>query len=164
MVYADFSRAFDRIDHGVLCSKLERFNFSKDFINFIRSYLSNRQYFVTYNGFTSSTYVGTSGVPQGSNLGPLLFLLFIDDLPGILECSSLLYADDLKLFTDVSSVGDALFLQRQLDRLSEWCERDKLYLNVSKCKVISFTGRKSHCITFTCLVRLCWRGLLCSGI
>lgn len=142
VVYTDFSKAFDRIDHNVLFAKLRLFNFSRDFISLIRSYLSDRAYFVEYSGFSSETYMGSSGVPQGSNLGPLIFLSFINDLPGTLECSSLLYADDLKLFSRIDSTHDALFLQNQLDHLLLWCDQNKLQLNVAKCKIMSFTRKK----------------------
>lgn len=142
VIFTDFSRAFDRIDHSVLCAKLRLFNFGHDVISFFRSYLSNRQYYVSYSGFSSRSYVGTSGVPQGSNLGPLLFILFINDLPSVLGCSSLLYADDLKLFSNVSSVCDQVSLQTQLNGLWEWCQLNKLHLNIDKCKVMSFTRRK----------------------
>lgn len=139
VAYTDFSKAFDRVSHGVLCAKLKLFNFSPDFVAFISSYLNNRHYFVRYNGFTSESYIGTSGVPQGSTLGPLLFLLFINDLPSILRCHSLLYADDLKLFTRVDSSFDVTFLQNQLDSLWQWCIQNELELNVSKCKVMTYT-------------------------
>lgn len=85
--------------------------------------------------------MGTSGVPQGSNLGPLLFLLFINDLPGVLGCPSLLYADDLKLFARVDSLSDVNFLQNQLHLLWQWCSQNKLDLNAGKCKVMSFTRK-----------------------
>lgn len=142
VVYTDFSKAFDRMDHKVLLAKLRLFNFSDAFIKFIDSYLSHRVYYVNYNGFSSDQYVGTSGVPQGSNLGPLLFLLFINDLPKIFSCERLLYADDLKLFMRIDSLDDCMFLQHQLDLLQNWCSLNHLHLNVNKCKVLTVTRRK----------------------
>ena len=87
MIYTDLSKAFDRIHHRILAT----FGFSQ---NNFASYLSNRSQYVTLNGYKSKVYDITSGVPQGSNLGPLLFLLFIIDLARILECGKFLYADD----------------------------------------------------------------------
>lgn len=142
VVYTDFSKAFDKMDHEVLYMKLRSFNFCDALVSFFRSYLSSRTYYVTYNSYSSKTYVGTSGVPQGSNLGPLLFNLFINDLPEVLFCQKLLYADDLKLFARIESIDDCIFLQCQLLALQNWCVLNGLQLNVDKCKVLSFSKKK----------------------
>ena len=76
MIYTDFSKAFDRIDHRILLAKLSELGFSDALVSFFRSYLTDRFQFVTYNCFKSSLYEIPSGVPQGSNLGPLFFLSF----------------------------------------------------------------------------------------
>lgn len=86
-------------------------------------------------GFRSFTYLASSSVPHGSNLGPLLFVLFIDDVSEVLSSQSLLYADDLKIFNGVASLDDCLSLQSSLDDLSDWSLHNRLPLNVSKCKV-----------------------------
>lgn len=140
--YADFSKAFDRMDHTVLYRKLKLLKFSPTLIKLISSYLNRRRYIVCYNGFYSKCYEGTSGVPQGSSLGPLLFLIFINDLPSYLSCSKLLYADDLKLFSRIGSVLDCEALQEQINVLTCWCLRNKLALNSEKCKVLSITRKK----------------------
>ena len=142
VVYTDFSKAFDKIDHRLLLNKLTKFGFHPHAINFLKSYLCNRQQYVAYNGFESAHYIVTSGVPQGSNLGPLLFLLFINDLDDIIDCSKLFYADDLKIFSAITCIDDCRKLQSELDHIQSWCIDNKLYLNTSKCKILSFTRRQ----------------------
>ena len=143
VVYTDFSKAFDRIDHGIILRKLRSFGFSQPLCGLFQTYLADRQYYVSYGGHSSAPYIGTSGVPQGSNLGPLLFLLFINDLTDQIHCSKLLYADDLKLFSKVASLEDSVFLQQQLSSLETWCQINRLPLNITKCKVMTYTRKKS---------------------
>lgn len=110
----------------------------------MESYLRDRSQYVITNGQKSSCYSVPSGVPQGSHLGPLLFNLFINDLPPLFNyCNCLLYADDMKLFCKVRNFTDCINLQHDIDSLSEWCSANKLYLNVSKCKFMSFTKKTS---------------------
>lgn len=80
------------------------FDFHPNAKEFLKSYLSKRQQYVTYNGFNSSCYVVTSGVPQGSNLGPLLFILFINDLSDVIHCCKVFYVDDLKIYSVVTCI------------------------------------------------------------
>jgi hypothetical protein len=142
-IYTDFAKAFDRVDHRLIISKLDMFGISNTVLHLLQSYLFNRQQFVSYNGFSSFLYHSTSGIPQGSNLGPLLFICFINDLPSALTCGSLLYADDNKMYSTINNLADALTLQENLNRLSSWCILNKLALNVSKCKVVSYSYKKS---------------------
>lgn len=141
VIYTDFSKAFDKIDHGILLGKLRCFGFTVDAIAFLHSYLTNRKLFVAYNGYSSFMFEATSGVPQGSVLGPLLFLLFINDLCESLSCSKLCFADDLKIYSCINTVGDCIFLQSQLNLVYKWCFNNKLNLNISKCKSVSFSRK-----------------------
>jgi len=142
VLYTDLAKAFDRVDTGILLQKVKAFGFSFQLVNFFKSYLTSRSCFVTYNGFSSLPFIPSSGVPQGSILGPMLFLVFINDLADSLDCLKLLFADDLKMFASINTKTDCQRLQGQLQVLEEWCSRNKLEINVSKCRVVSFTKRK----------------------
>lgn len=144
VIYTDFSKAFDRIDHAILFSKLRTWGLCDSLLSFIQSYLSNREQFVSYNGYNSTSFIATSGVPQGSNLGPLLFLLFIDDITSVISNSSkLLFADDLKLYKKITCSDDCALLQNDIDKVHIWCVSNRLHLNASKCKVVTFTRKHS---------------------
>jgi hypothetical protein len=150
-IYTDFTKAFDQIDHNIIIKKLDMFGFSNKLIAFFESYLSSRQQYVHYHGVSSYPYATNSGVPQGSVLGPLIFTLFINDLPSVLDCEVLLYADDAKIFQTINSLSDADNLQRNLDRLNIWCTSNKLNLNPRKCKVMTYCRKKSE-IPFVYLI------------
>lgn len=114
---------------------------NSDLLLWIESYLKNRQISVAFNGHHSQPFTPTSGVPQGSVLGPLLFNLFINDLSHILENYHQLFADDLKIYRTVKSVIDTIELQKDLDRLYKWTLENKLGLNIDKCCTISFSNK-----------------------
>ena len=144
VVYTDFRKAFDRVKHSILLYKLRKIGIHSDLLAWISSYLSGRTQFVKIAGWSSRTFDVTSGVPQGSHLGPLLFILFMDDATKVfLSSRFLLYADDLKIFKTIKNVLDASALQRDLNRFLQWCEVNQLYLNAKKCNVISFTRKRT---------------------
>ena len=145
-VYTDFSRAFDCIDHSILLSKLSGFGFSPGLVRLLQSYLTDRKSYVYYNGFASMEFVVRSGVPQGSNLGPLLFNLFINDLITSLTCPVLAYADDLKLFSTICDEEDVETLQSNVNTIVTWCDLFHLRLNVGKCFVVTFSRSSSPII------------------
>nr|CAI5870437.1 unnamed protein product [Callosobruchus analis] len=142
-VFTDFTKAFDKLDHNILLGKLSQFGLHSSALLLVKSYLHQRQQYVMYNGHKSIKYIAKSGVPQGSNLGPLLFVLFIDDISESLTCSKLLFADDLKIFCSITDVGDCEMLQRDIHEIDRWCRINKIHLNPTKCKVCSFTRKKS---------------------
>jgi hypothetical protein len=111
VIYTDFSKAFDRIDHNILLNKLRHFGFSDSLLNLFESYLSDRFCYGNVLGFYSARLVVNSGVPQGSNLGPLLFLLFINDIVEIFSLNELLFADDVKLYSTIRDISDCMRLQ-----------------------------------------------------
>uniref|UniRef100_A0A1Y1KXC2 Reverse transcriptase domain-containing protein n=1 Tax=Photinus pyralis TaxID=7054 RepID=A0A1Y1KXC2_PHOPY len=141
VIYTDFKKAFDSIPHDIIIAKLFNFGFNEGLLKLFKSYLSNRSQRVLYNNFKSDSVIVTSGVPQGSTLGPLLFLLYINDLTALLKCGALLFADDLKLFTQVSSISDCQFLQEQLNSVVRWCSTNCLFLNISKCKIVTYAKK-----------------------
>ena len=130
MIFLDFSKAFDSVNHNLLINKLL----------WITDYLKDRSQRVVLDGSTSEWVPVTSGVPQGSILGPLLFLLFINDMPDRTEHLIFsLFADDATCFRILNNIEDCEQLQRDLNSLYEWSQVWKLNFNVLKCKVLSFT-------------------------
>lgn len=105
-IYTDFSKAFDKINHSILLRKLQKQGCSNDFCDWTASYLNARKQFVKIGSSSSRCFTASSGVPQGSHLGPILFIIFIDDITTIIKHSlSLLYADDLKLYKAINTLG-----------------------------------------------------------
>ncbi|KXJ82388.1 hypothetical protein RP20_CCG014064 [Aedes albopictus] len=116
---------------------------NNDFLIWLRSYLTGRSMSVKIGDYVSSPFTVWSGVPQGSHLGPFLFLLYMNDVNCTLKCLKLSYADDLKLYFQIKQRQDAVFLQQQLEAFAVWCSLNRMSLNVSKCSVISFSRKKS---------------------
>lgn len=143
-VYTDFQKAFDKIDHTLLLNKIAYNGIRGDLLRWFISYITNRTQKVVVNGFASGSFPVTSGVPQGSILGPLLFILYINDIKDCFQNSKfLLYADDLKVYKIISNKVDCFNFQQDLDRFSNYCSSNKLYLSLPKCHVITFTKKKN---------------------
>ena len=137
----DFRKAFDLVDHAVLLKKLEIYKCGKSALSWFESYLSTRTQKVSIKHSKSGTENITCGVPQGSILGPLLFLIFINDLPLKLQnivASTDLYADDITIY-DIHFDKQILEnnLQRSLVLLQQWCKESGMLINTDKTKVIS---------------------------
>lgn len=146
VIYADFSKAFDLVNHSILLKKLATFGIGNNLLKWCGSYLSNRSASVVINGCNSSPYTMTTGVPQGSHLGPILFNVFINDIPDIIINSQcFLFADDLKLSRRVDNPNEAFKLQEDLDSLSRWCKQNHMTLNTNKCYHIRFSRKKHNC-------------------
>jgi ribonuclease P/MRP protein subunit RPP40 len=145
VIYTDFSKAFDKLNHNILLSKLSAFGFSPSLLSLLKSYMSDRVLYVEYMGFSSFRFTVNSGIPQGSNLGPLLFLLFINDINEIFTIDSFLYADDLKLYSRIHNMHDCIELQSNVDLLSDCCSRNKLLLNKDKCITVSYSRKHDIC-------------------
>lgn len=145
MIYLDFKKAFDSIPHNELLHKLWRIGITGTLWFWFRNYLSNRSHYVTYGQNTSSTLPVLSGVPQGSILGPLLFIIYVNDIPDIINHSDCyLFADDAKLLKVITSLEDADDLQDDLIAIEQWCKEWNLSLNPSKCSAMHFTTLRSQ--------------------
>jgi hypothetical protein len=136
-VFIDFSKAFDKVDHGILRNKLFLLGIGESNINWISNFLHNRRNSVRVNGEYSDDFTATSGVPQGSVLGPVLFNIYVNDLPSRLNSECLFFADDLKIWCELSSVGDSTKLQNDLDTIAAWADEMKLPINTTKSQLIS---------------------------
>ena len=133
-IFLDLTKAFDSIDHNILLRKLEYYGVRGIGLNWFQNYLSDRYQFVTYRACTSQQQLVTCGVPQGSVLGPLLFLIFINDLPKCLDfLRALLFADDSTVYASFSTLQE-LFNKSNidLDKLTTWFNCNKLCVNLSK--------------------------------
>ena len=139
VVYIDFSKAFDSIVFSKLLFKLQNCGISGRLLSWLSSFIHGRsQCVVLENCFSSSRYV-LSGVPQGSVLGPILFLVFINDVASICcgETTVELFADDLKLYSVYNSTDNSANLQHSIDKLVEWSNLWQLQINMNKCQVLS---------------------------
>ena len=148
IVFLDFSKAFDSVSHPLLLHKLKQYGINGPLLNWLSSYLSNRKQRVVVNGEASGWLPVTSGVPQGSILGPLLFLLFINDMPSVVNAPIALFADDAKLFKEIRSREDSLSLQQDIDKLLDWGKRWGMVFNVLKCKVLRVTRSRPKTFTY----------------
>ena len=147
-IYLDFRKAFDSVPHRRLLSKLQACGISGKLLQWIQAFLCDRRQRVVVEGHKSSWVSVTSGVPQGSVLGPLLFLLFVNDLPETISSCIQLFADDAKLYRPVSNPSDSRDLQQDLDALAAWSSRWQLAFNESKCKSLHF-GRANQCLHYS---------------
>ena len=136
-VYLDFAKAFDTVPHRRLLSKLQAYGISSNVYNWVQAFLVGRVQRVSVNGSLSEEDQVISGIPQGSVLGPLLFVIFINDLPDKLTCQSLMFADDTKVYSRVTNQEDAQLLQQDLNQLEQWSEEWLLKFHPDKCKVLS---------------------------
>ena len=140
-VFLDFSKAFDTVDHDLLLHKLHRYGLRGVVYDFMRSYLANRTQYVQIKDCKSSPIVVTTGVPQGSCLGPLLFNIYTNDLNFLLtDVKAIMYADDVVFYAESGSL-DLLtsFVEQKLHSVYDWCKFNRLVLNTSKTKLIMFT-------------------------
>jgi len=137
VVYLDIAKAFDTVSHSKLIAKLEVYGIRGPILSWIKAFLSNRLQSVNLEGSLSNFVPVRSGVPQGSVLGPLLFLLYINDLPEVCRHAILkLFADDSKLYFKCTNIDDFHKLVRDLIAIFEWLKDNQLSVAVEKCAVL----------------------------
>ena len=136
--YLEFQKAFDTVPHIRLITKLKAYGIEGNLLRWIQDFLHNRKQRVVLNGKHSEWVNVTSGIPQESVLGPILSIIYINDLPDSINSLTRLFADDTKLFYSVNNTDDHNFLQNDLNSVAEWSENWLLKFNENKCKHVRF--------------------------
>jgi hypothetical protein len=144
-IFFDLSKAFDTVCHRKLIHKLSHYSLHPLCLNWIQTFLSNRTQKVKIKSSFSQSVDCLSGVPQGSVLSSILFILYMNDLPTVIKNSNIcMFADDVKLYTTVNSIQDKLNLQADINSLSDWCTTWNLKLNLKKCSAINIGPQTSN--------------------
>lgn len=144
VIYTDFEKAFDRVDHNILLRKLQELGICGDLLRWTESYLRNRCQAVVVGGHRSDFMEVPSGVPQGSILAPLLYAAYLYDIGGCFNTANyLMYADDTKIYFTIKSEYDCIKLQHDLDRLNQYYSDNRITVNVNKCVLMTFTRKRT---------------------
>ena len=136
-IYMDFAKAFDTVPHRRLLRKLDTYGIRGHLLNWINAFLTNRSQVVKVNNAESEPAPVISGIPQGSVLGPILFVIYINDLPNVVNSNIFLFADDTKIMSQITSREDACVIQNDLDLLEKWSDKWLLKFNPAKCHVLT---------------------------
>ena len=147
IVYLDFSKAFDKVPHMRLMHKLSQYGIGGVVHKWIKEWLRERKQRVVLNGKKSSWENVKSGVPQGSVLGPLLFLIYINDLDRGLDCKVSKFADDTKIACSVRNIDGCIKVQQNIDKLVGWADKWQMNFNNKKCKVLH-VGYSNKCFNY----------------
>ena len=142
-VFLDFSSAFDKVDHNLLLRKLHSLGFRGSHLEWIQNFLLMRRQRVIFKGSLSEWCKVTSGVPQGCVLGPILFLLFVNDINDVVSSQLLQFADDHSIVRPICNEHDHNILQQDIQNIFQWTVLNKLPLDLSKCTVMHMTRSKS---------------------
>ena len=136
-IYLDFAKAFDKVPHRRLIGKLRSYGISGNVCQWIEHFLNERSQVVSVNGEKSESVPVISGIPQGSVLGPILFIIYINDILENIGSNGLLFADDTKIFKKIKSIKDAIDLQSDIHLLEEWSDKWLLKFNPEKCHILT---------------------------
>lgn len=139
-IFIDLSKAFDRVPHKRLIRKINRLKLDEKTSQWINEFLCGRTQSVRINDNLSDSCSVISGVPQGSVLGPLLFLIYINDIANNISSTIRLFADDCVIYRQICTVGDVAILQKDLNTLAEWCRVWKMEINAEKTKLMTFSS------------------------
>ena len=139
-IYLDFAKAFDCVPHQRLLKKLEGYGVREHFLGWIKDFLENRRQRVVINGEASDWRPVTSGIPQGSVLGPILFICYVNDMPEAVQGMIKIFADDTKIYSEVDNIDMQNKLQNDLESLQEWANTWQMRFNASKCKCLHLGG------------------------
>ena len=157
----DFAKAFDKVPHRSLFNKLHHYSIDNNIQTWITSFLINRIQSGVVNGATSPPTKIISGVPQGTVLGPLLFLLYINDVPSIVSSQVGLFADDCILYRAIQTVQDQLQLQKDLNNLEQWAKKWEMEFNAKSVRSCTSVGHRSSSSTYTPLpVKSCQKSIM----
>ena len=148
-VLLECSKAFDKVPHQQLLLKLEHYEVRGNLLKWVEDYLSARTQEVVIDGTKSTPLPVSSGVPQGTVLGPLLFLAYINDMPDGIQSTVKLFADNSLVYRKISNKGDCEELQQDLDRLQEWEKKWQMAFNAEKCEICVLQTRKTQFNTTT---------------
>ena len=143
VIYFDFQKAFDSVNHDIILNKLKlQYKIDGTLLRFFVNYLNNRYQRIVINGEQSSTLRVNSGVPQGSILGPTLFILFLNDITeGLSDGTNMaMYADDTKIWRRIYTADDHYILQRDINHLLNWADRNMMTFHPDKCKTLAVTN------------------------
>ena len=144
IVYTDSFKAFDKVSHPILLEKLLKFGVRDPLLRWWADYFTARSQLVKLGDSLSQPIPVTSGVPQGSHIGPPFYLVFINDLPDYIKYHiSILFADDAKFLLRIDTPLSPALMQSDLSSLQLWCDRIDMVLNVDKCSVASYGLKKS---------------------
>ena len=143
VVYLDFCKAFDKLDFNILLLKLKKYGICNKLGRWLHSFLIDRQQFVSIQGCRSLLRIVLSGVPQGSVLGPLLFIIFVNDVDKDITSAFLSsFADDTRVGFGIKNVSDATILQTDLNSVYSWAEENSMTLNSSKFELLQYGKMK----------------------
>lgn len=132
----DFAKAFDKVSHSILIEKLHKFNIPLQLVNWIENFLTGRQQQVVMDGTVSNMHEVRSGVPQGTVLGPSLFLFYINDIVDNIGSGIRLFADDIIIYSIVKDETDIKKFQEDISKLEDWANKSDMSFNVKKCNIM----------------------------